>query len=230
VPGNILDGVRAVFFDAVGTLLFPDPPAAEIYSRVAERHGLDIAAAVVRERFWAAYQAEEEVDRAAGWVTSEVREAMRWRRIVSDSLAGVRDPDSCFHELFHHFARPDAWSLNPRANAVLKGILERGIDVGMGSNYDARLLAVVAGHPELASLRDRVVISAQVGYRKPAREFYREIGRAAGCDPSEILFVGDDAENDYEGARSAGLKSVLLDSRGDKTGLAQVADLSRILD
>ena len=226
---NFLAGVRAVFFDAVGTLLFPDPPAAEIYSRVATRHGLDIAATNVRERFWAAYQAEEALDRAAGWVTSEVREAMRWRRIVSDSLVGVRDPDSCFHELFHHFAHSGSWLLNPQAHAVLNGILETGVRVGIGSNYDARLLAVVDGLPELACLRDRVVISAQVGYRKPAVEFFREVARVAGCDPGEILFVGDDVENDYEGARNAGLKSVLLDPRGDKAGKARVADLNQIL-
>jgi putative hydrolase of the HAD superfamily len=230
VPANFLEGVRAVFFDAVGTLLDPDPPAAEVYSEVASRHGLDIAVAKVRERFLASYRAEEEVDRASGWVTSEVREAMRWRRIVSDSLVGVREPDACFHELFGHFARPDAWRLNPQASALLKGLLERGIDVGIGSNFDARLLAVVEGYPELASLRDRIVISARVGYRKPALEFFREVVRIAGCAPDQILFVGDEVDNDYEGALSAGLNSVLFDLHGDGTGLIRVSNLSQILE
>ena len=37
-------------------------------------------------------------------------------------------------------------------------------------------------------------------------EFFREVIRVADCEPGEILFVGDDVENDYEGARRAGLE------------------------
>ena len=49
VPANLLVGVRAVFFDAVGTLLFPEPPAVEVYARTAARHGLVIAVSEVRD-------------------------------------------------------------------------------------------------------------------------------------------------------------------------------------
>src|SRR5262245_26831348 len=34
-----LAGVRAVVFDAVGTLITPDPPAPAVYSAVGRRHG-----------------------------------------------------------------------------------------------------------------------------------------------------------------------------------------------
>jgi putative hydrolase of the HAD superfamily len=32
--------------------------------------------------------------------------------------------------------------------------------------------------------------------------------------PSEIVLVGDDVENDYEGARAAGLRAILFDPDG----------------
>ena len=64
--------------------------------------------------------------------------------------------------------------------AVLDQLLTRGIRVGIGSNYDARLRSVLDGFPELAPLRERVVISAAVGYRKPALEFFREVSARRG--------------------------------------------------
>src|SRR5437879_5731737 len=99
------DGIKAVFFDAVGTLIFPRPSAPAVYAEVAHRHGLDLATDVIRDRFLAAFRAEEETDRVAGWVTSEERERTRWRRIVTETLVGVFDPDACFHELFEHFSK-----------------------------------------------------------------------------------------------------------------------------
>lgn len=204
-------GVRTVFFDAVGTLLFPDPGAPTIYAETARRHGLSLSPAEVRERFVAAYRREEEADAAAGWVTSERRERDRWRIIVTETLAGVSDPDACYRHLFDHFARPAAWKLAPDAPAVLAALSARGLLLGLGSNYDERLWPVLAGFPELDPLKGRVLISAAVGVRKPGAGFFLEAARAAGCAASEVLFVGDDLGNDYEGATAAGMPAVLLD-------------------
>jgi len=211
VAGAIPASVRAVFFDAVGTLLIPNPPAVEIYRDVAARRGLVVSPDEVRNRFLAAYWAEEEVDRIADWITSEKREGVRWRRIVGATLAGARDPEACFQELYEHFAHPAAWRIGPYAESVLAALHNRGFVLGIGSNYDARLWSVLNGFSELALLRDRVVISAAVGYRKPAREFFRKVVRLADCEPERILFVGDDFDNDYSGATAAGLEAVMLD-------------------
>jgi putative hydrolase of the HAD superfamily len=205
--------VRAVFFDAVGTLLYPDPGAVQVYTEAARRRGIDLPPDTVRERFVAAFRAEEATDTAAGWVTSEAREEARWRRIVGEALPGVTDPDGLFAELFGHFARPGAWRVDPDAAAVFAGLAGRGIVLGLGSNYDARLLSVLAGQRELNPLAGRVVVSAAVGWRKPAAGFFAEVVRAAGVPAGDILFVGDDLDNDYHGATAAGLRATLLDPR-----------------
>ncbi|HSQ55997.1 MAG TPA: HAD-IA family hydrolase [Gemmata sp.] len=209
--GRIPPRTKAVFFDAVGTLLFPDPPAQVVYAEVARRAGVELSPADVRKRFLAAYRAEDEVDRHAGWVTSEQREVNRWRRIVDQSLAGVPDPENCFQELFGHFAKPTSWRLEPDTGAVFSNLRDCGLLLGLGSNYDARLFQVVAGFPALVPLRERVVVSAAVGFRKPAKEFFRAMARSANCLPEEMCFVGDDFENDYQGASAAGLFAVLFD-------------------
>jgi len=205
---------RAVFFDAVGTLLFPDPPAPAMYADVARAHGLTLSPADVRERFIAAYRAEEAADSEAGWVTSEERERKRWHRIVTETLAGVSDPQSCYEHLFQHFATPEAWKIAPDAADVFTALLDRGLTLGLGSNYDDRLWSVLAGFPELEPLRDRVLISSAVGVRKPGRAFFHAVAEAAGYLPSQVLFVGDDLDNDYHGATAAGMPAVLLDPHG----------------
>ena len=212
MPGRTPE-LRAVFFDAVGTLLFPNPAAYVVYAGVARRAGFPLEPSTVRERFVEAYRTQELIDMQAGWITSEERECDRWRAIVAATLRGVPDAEACFRELFEHFAKPDAWRVAPDAAQVLGMLLERGLSVGVGSNYDSRLVSVLDGLPELAPLCDRVVVSAAVGYRKPAQEFFREVVRVADCQAQQVLFVGDDIENDYTGATAAGLNAVLLDDR-----------------
>ena len=205
---------RAVFFDAVGTLLFPSPPAPVVYAAAAREHGLDITHEEIRSRFVRAFRAEEELDRAAGWATSEEREQSRWRRIVSDTLSGVADAGPCFRRLYDHFAQPSAWTVPADVGRLFARLMDLGIMLGLASNYDRRLLSVVAGKPELGPLRESVVVSSLVGWRKPAARFFDEVVRVAGIGRGQILFVGDDLENDFEGATAAGLQAVLLDERG----------------
>jgi putative hydrolase of the HAD superfamily len=223
-------GVRAVYFDAVGTLLFPTAPPTDTYADAARRQGVTLDPALILKRFVTAFRAEEDADRATGWVTGEPRERERWRRIVAASLPELPDPARGFAELFDHFGRPDAWSVNPDAEVVFAELARRGVTVGIGSNLDARLVAVVAGHRELKPVVGRVVVSAAVGYRKPSARFFSEVARGGGCPAGEIAFVGDDWENDYEGAADAGLVSVLFDPASRRPGAGRrVARLGELL-
>lgn len=206
--------VRAVYFDAVGTLLFPEPSAPVIYAEIACRHGLSLTPGEVRDRFIAAYRVEERADAATNWITSEARERERWRRIVTHTLAGVSDPEACYHFLFDHFARPYAWRVAPDAADTLTALHNRGFAIGLGSNYDDRLWPVLAGFPELAFPREHVLISAAVGVRKPGIGFFQHAAGVVGYKVEEVLFVGDDIDNDYDGAIAAGLVALLLDPEG----------------
>jgi putative hydrolase of the HAD superfamily len=204
--------IRAVYFDVVGTVLFPDPPAPTIYADVARRGGLNTTGAEIRAKFVEAYNAEEAIDRAVGWVTSEKRERDRWQNIVAATLRGVADLERCFQQLYEHFSKPTSWKLGKDIGRVIAALHERGIIVGLGTNYDSRLWSVLDGFPELAPLRERTVISSLVGFRKPAAEFFQKVVELATCEPSEVLFVGDDMDNDYLGATAAGLEARLLDA------------------
>jgi putative hydrolase of the HAD superfamily len=224
--------IRAVFFDAVGTLIHPEPPAPTVYAQVGRRFGSRLPLEIIRDRFLAAFQHEEHADRVNDYRTSEKREIERWRYIVSFVLDDVTDREACFEELFAHFARPSSWRCDTDAAGTLHELAARGYRLGLASNYDKRLRSVIAGLPALIPLGE-LVISSEVGWRKPAPAFFNAVMRAVAMPAEQILFVGDDLANDYKGARAAGIQAVHLDPRKLGTpddGVARLNRLEQILD
>jgi putative hydrolase of the HAD superfamily len=206
---NIPTGVRAVVFDAVGTLIFPNPCASAVYAEVAKSHGIAISQPdQLSARLWAQFRIEEQIDRANEWRTGEARERVRWRNVVNAAIPGATD--ELFEELFQHFSQPSAWRVPDEAEAAIAELKQRGFILGMGSNYDERLRSVVEGIPALRPLAGHLVISSLVGYRKPSAHFFDAVRESVQCEPHEILFVGDDVENDIEGAKTAGMRALLV--------------------
>lgn len=204
---------RAVFFDAVGTLLFPAASVHQTYADIGRRHGVVLPEGDVRLAFREAFARQERRDFQEGWPTDEARERARWRAIVGEVLPGP-DPEACFADLWAWFSTPEAWAPHPEAADVLAELAGRGLTVGVASNFDARLVGLVDALPALAPLRGRCVVSSLVGWRKPAGEFFQAVRQAAGCPADQILYVGDDLRNDVHGATAAGLRAVLFDPEG----------------
>jgi putative hydrolase of the HAD superfamily len=225
---RISSTIRAVFFDAVGTLLHPEPKVGDVYAAAGARFGSRLSRATVAERFSTAFRRQEEADRAADNRTSEEREVLRWQAIVAEVLDDVTDTPGCFRELYDHFARPDAWRIEPDAVATLAGLAERGLLLGVCSNFDHRLRGLIAALRELADIR-HVVISSEVGWKKPAAGFFDEVARAAQFAPEQILIVGDDAANDFDGARAGGFGALLFDPHR-KSNLAPEMRIARLCD
>jgi putative hydrolase of the HAD superfamily len=205
-----LDAIAGVVFDAVGTLIRPEPSVAEAYTASARRQGIELDVGSVKARFQTHFHSDR-VDGPEGFLsTDESTEWRRWRRIVSKVLPEIPDPDLAFEELWVHFGRPEMWRTFPDVVATLQGLRELGLEVWIGSNFDSRLRPVVAGLPELADLVPRLLISSEVGYRKPHPKFFQAACDRMGLPPEQVVCVGDDLENDVLGARRAGLEGVHL--------------------
>lgn len=217
--------IRAVFFDAVGTLIEPWPSAIEVYEEMGRRHGSSLARSEIASRFRSAFRREDDIDRQAHWQTSEEREQRRWRHIVAAVLDDVKDGEACFRALWQHFARPEAWHCLEGADPVLAELERRGYTLGMASNFDSRLRSVAGGLMELRPVRS-LIISSESGWRKPAAQFFERVVNAARVSAEEVLFVGDDPLNDGEGSRAAGMGVALL---GGERGPACLADLLALL-
>jgi putative hydrolase of the HAD superfamily len=211
---------QAIVYDAVGTLIHVKPSVAELYVQVGRRFGSGLDAAEVRRRFPAAFARQERIDREAGWRTNEMRERARWRDIVAEVLDDVTDTEGCFETLWDIFSRPDAWTHDADAAGVLATIRQRGVIQAVASNFDGRLRGLLDAMPALAGLAP-IVISSEVGWRKPAPEFFDALRRALQLPAERILFVGDDRANDFDAARSAGMRALLLDPTGRHDDVAE---------
>ncbi|HLN28636.1 MAG TPA: HAD-IA family hydrolase [Gemmataceae bacterium] len=223
--GNVhplLQSIHVVVFDAVGTVIHPEPAAPLVYAEVGSRFGSKLGAGDIASRFKAAFQAEELVDVELGLRTNAVREIERWQRIVTGVLDDVTEPEACFRVLFDHFGRPEAWRCDPDAAPTMEALARQGYTLALASNYDRRLRSVVAGLP-IEHLR-HLVISSEVGWRKPAPQFFKAVCDIVRAPPERILHIGDDPVNDYHGARSAGMRGALL----NRDGSAATRDVEQI--
>jgi putative hydrolase of the HAD superfamily len=230
-----MNSIRAVFFDAVGTLLHPEPAAALMYADAGRRFGSHYSPETIARRFLRSFQKQEALDRASGWITSEQRELERWRDIVGEVLDDVADPGGCFAVLHDHFAQPESWRCEPEAEALFEDLRARGYELGLASNFDSRLSGLVEGLRPLHPLRGQLVASFDVGFRKPAPEFFQALCRRTGLAAANILHVGDDPHNDYAGAEAAGLAAVLYDPFGKNadwpgTRISTLGEVRKILN
>jgi FMN phosphatase YigB (HAD superfamily) len=76
-------------------------------------------------------------------------------------------------------------------------------------DYSPTALAIL----ETAGVRDlfaAVVVSDQVGWRKPRPDIFRYALEATGADPTRTLFVGDKAELDVAGAHRVGMHAAWI--------------------
>ena len=210
-------GIRAIFFDAVGTLIYPVEAVATTYRLAALRQSVDLDVSTIRLRLREAFSKQEWIDRESGWRTNEMREIERWRTIVRETLHETPHPDDILFELWEWFRKPTAWKAHPETAQVLMELNRRGFVLGMASNFDARLAEIVSAKSELEPIAERLIISSLIGWRKPSREFFSHVLENAGHRAEQILYVGDDLRNDYEGALAAGMRALLLapDSKAD---------------
>lgn len=224
-PGST-SPIRCVAFDAVGTLIYPEPSVSKVYWNTGQRFGSQQTLDQVRTRFQQVFQ-----DMAAGvrgdYSTSEIEEKERWRQIVGQVLFDVQDQEACFAALHAHFGQPAAWRTFPDVAETLRELDSRGVEVLVASNFDERLHPLCDELPDLRPLRKRVV-SASIGWHKPSVNFYTRLVEIAGCAAEQILMVGDDLENDVVAARDSGLQAVWINRDGDVSATS-ITDLRQLV-
>ena len=212
------NSISAICFDAVGTLIYPSPSAAEVYWRVGREFGSRLDLPTVKSRFSIAFRRIEsatepgcgEAAAESQLITSEPLERQRWRQIVSETIPDLDDPQACFEALWNHFAQPQHWRLFDDVTPALERLLGLGLHLVMASNFDGRLHPLCTAFPMLSKLSPRFV-SSELGHRKPSRQFYRQIASRLNLPPQSLLMVGDDPEFDFAAARRADWQAILLD-------------------
>lgn len=103
----------------------------------------------------------------------------------------------------------------PEHHAPLLRRLAQHYRLGVVSNFDyaptARSILDAAGVGQFLAA---VVVSDEVGWRKPKAVIFDEALRRLGVSPGDALFVGDRADIDVLGAQEAGIPAVWVNRDG----------------
>lgn len=214
----------AVLFDAVGTLIYPEPPVRDVYWRAGVEMGSRLTRDEVAARFRRAIErhfgqraksANDPSSELTRPPTNDDWERHTWRAVVRAVFADVdaERQTPLFDRLWQHFAEPQNWAFFDDVADVWRGLENRGMLVGVASNFDSRLHAVLR-QAELTRGCQHVFASANVGFSKPDPRFFAEVARRLNLPPDRIVLVGDDRTNDMDGATHAGWQAVFVDRSG----------------
>src|SRR5947208_4188113 len=205
--------IKAIFFDAAGTLFYLTKTVGEHYAYIGREVGLDLDAQELDRAFHIAWQ--EMPRRSAIEGPRENDDKGWWRELVGRVFDQVTpslsefDRDNFFEVAYEHFAEPGVWELYPEVPDVLEQLRKR-FQLAVISNFDGRLRSILQ-HLGISKYFAHAFISSELGADKPDPEIYRRALNLMDLNADEVLHVGDDPERDWKATIAAGLSVFRLD-------------------
>jgi len=205
--------IKAIFFDAVGTLFSLTNTVGDHYAYVGREVGLDLDARSLERAFHAAWK--QMPQRAAIDRPRENDDKGWWRGLVYLVLDQIApslsefDRDNFFEIAYEHFAEAGVWELYPEVPGILEQLQPR-FQLAVVSNFDGRLRLILQ-HLGISKFFPNVFVSSELGADKPDPEIYRRALRLMKLKPNEALHVGNDPKRDWEAASAAGLSIFRLE-------------------
>jgi putative hydrolase of the HAD superfamily len=205
--------IKAIFFDAVGTLFQLTKSVGDHYALVANEVGLKLDPAALDRAFFAAWK--KMPPRAAIDGPRENDDKDWWRELVDLVLNDVApslnelDRDNFFEIAYEHFAEAGVWAAYPEVMEVLEK-LELRFELAVVSNFDGRLRMILE-HLRISKFFKHVFVSSEIGADKPDPQIFQRALRFSGFDVDQVLHAGDDPERDWKAATVAGLSIFELD-------------------
>jgi putative hydrolase of the HAD superfamily len=209
--------IRVVTFDAAGTLIQLLRPPGRTYAETARVFGYHLDPERVQDSFritWKTFappaeRADPRPDDDRDW----------WRELVARTMetAGYRIVpfDGYFDAVYQTFAQPGVWELFPDVQTTVTDLGRLSIRLGVISNFDRRLYAIL-GHLGVRDAFEHIIISSEIGVRKPASRIFQAAAQRFNVEVNEMLHVGDEPLSDFDGARAAGLEALLVDHKTAK--------------
>jgi putative hydrolase of the HAD superfamily len=229
--GTTISGYRAVLLDALGTLVELEPPWPLLQSTLARRHGIAVSESDAKPAMLAemAYYRSHHHEGADEDSLAELR--LRCARVLRENLpqAGSLGDEEMVEALL------DCLRFNPYPDAApaLAALRAAGLRLAIVSNWDCSLRSVLADLG-LAGAVDAIVVSAEVGARKPDTQIFLAALEQLRRGPDEAVFVGDSLETDVAGARAAGVRALLLERDAPATpegdGVERVFSLHEVVE
>ena len=93
---------------------------------------------------------------------------------------------------------------------TLSTLKKIGMKIAVVSNAPMNFHKRVLDRANLSGFVDEIIVSCDVGYRKPHPKIYEIALNKLNVNPTDAVFVGDVLEIDILGARKMGMKTILM--------------------
>ncbi|WP_179232699.1 HAD-IA family hydrolase [Paenibacillus rigui] len=213
-----LDQYKAVFFD-VGDTLVTIPESRIIMQQVLAARSLHRGEERVGELFTEAFRLfyyGKQLDPFEACTPESDRAFwMQLYRYILDKLGAGEEQwtedqiHACCHELYDVFTGPEHYQLFSDVAACLPQFRERGLRLGIISNF-APTLSSILEHKGILHYFDPVIVSTEVGLEKPDPAIFRLALERSGLSAEEVLYVGDHDRNDIWAPNQAGIDAVKI--------------------
>jgi len=229
--------LKAVLLDVGHTLIRPSRPVEDVLWHVLREEGYeDISMTAIRRGM---VRGARFLGRVYGrdnsiWVSEEaVRRFWCQFYTLILSNAGVEEVqiERIAPLTYDRFQEPEAWAVFPDVWPALEALRQRGLLLGVISDWGTQLTELLHGLG-LSKYLDFVVSSAVVGVAKPnPAVFYMALARG-GLTPEQAIYIGDAYPLDVIGATATGITPVLIVRDGEIPSLdcPAIRNLPAILD
>lgn len=103
--------------------------------------------------------------------------------------------------------------LRPYVEPLFGHLRRSGVKLGIVSNTEAVLSRFELDCYPIFKTVHTIVLSSDVGVRKPDPRIFRLALDQIGCTPATTVFIGNDWDADILGAKGAGLRAIYLNDR-----------------
>ena len=215
--------LRAIGFDLDGTLFDHRGSARDGVHHFLRSLGVEPSPGAL-ESWFTAEDIQFERWRS-GEISFEEQRRQRLRAVlptVGVTLpADVAELDALFDGYLQAYRR--SWQAFPDSRALIDRLRASGYRVGLLTNGAQAQQLDKLHRTDLFDGFDTVCISEHLGVQKPDPQAFAILARRLGVAPEECLFVGDHQAHDVDGARSAGMRGLLVDRYATHvTGIADV--------
>jgi putative hydrolase of the HAD superfamily len=122
------------------------------------------------------------------------------------------EPTEIMLGAYHDWWTPHTY-IDPDVRPLFGGLRERGIKIGVLSNtiWPREVHEEIFRRDEVLDLIDGAVYTSEIPWTKPHPDAFRAALEAVAVDePGDAVFVGDRPFDDIHGAKSVGMRAVLV--------------------
>ena len=164
--------------------------------------------------FWSWQEAEKIRNGTHREVSAQERFGMLFGRLGFEAAAMEREALPLL--LATHMRELSKAVVFPSHHRSVLEALGRRHRLAVVSNFDYTPTArMVLEREGVAHLFETILVSDEVGWRKPAPRIFERALQAMGLAPGAALFVGDRADIDVAGAHGVGMRSVWINREGE---------------